>query len=110
MTQWVGAAMPRKEDRRMLLGRGRFVGDLTRQGLLHAAFVRSPHAHARMTRIDPAAALKAPGVEQVLTAKSLGHPYLLAVLERDEFVPTEMPILAADKARVVGEPVGTGIA
>ena len=110
MTQWVGAAMPRKEDRRMLLGRGRFVGDLTRPGLLHAAFVRSPHAHARMTRIDPAAALKAPGVEQVLTAKSLGHPYLLAVLERDEFVPTEMPILAADKARFVGEPVAMVIA
>jgi carbon-monoxide dehydrogenase large subunit len=65
MTQWVGAAMPRKEDRRMLLGRGRFVGDLTRPGLLHAAFVRSPHAHARITRIDPAAALKPPGVEQV---------------------------------------------
>jgi carbon-monoxide dehydrogenase large subunit len=110
MTQWVGAAMPRKEDRRMLLGRGRFVGDLTRPGLLHAAFVRSPHAHARIVRIDPAAALKAPGVEQVLTARSLGHPYLLAVLERDEFVPTEMPILAADKARFVGEPVAMVIA
>ena len=110
MTQWVGAAMPRKEDRRMLLGRGRFVGDLTRPGLLHAAFVRSPHAHARITRIDPAAALKAPGVEQVLTAKSLGDPYLLAILERDEFVPTQMPILAGDKVRFVGEPVAMVIA
>ena len=110
MTQWVGAAMPRKEDRRMLLGRGRFVGDLTRPGLLHAAFVRSPHAHARITRIDPAAALRAAGVEQVLTAKSLGDPYLLAILERDEFVPTEMPILAGDKVRFVGEPVAVVIA
>ena len=42
MSQWVGTAMPRKEDRRMLLGRGRFTADLTRPGLLHAAFVRSP--------------------------------------------------------------------
>ena len=50
MSQWVGAALPRKEDRRMLLGRGRFVGDLTRPGLLHAAFVRSPHAHALVGR------------------------------------------------------------
>ena len=110
MIQWVGAAVPRKEDRRMLLGRGRFVGDLTRPGLLHAAFVRSPHAHARFRRIDPAAALKAPGVQQVLTAESLGDPYLLATLERDEFVPTAMPILAADKVRFVGEPVTLVIA
>ena len=50
MSPWIGAAVPRKEDRRMLLGRGRFVDDLARPGLLHAAFVRSPHAHARVTR------------------------------------------------------------
>jgi carbon-monoxide dehydrogenase large subunit len=105
MTGWIGAALPRKEDRRMLLGRGRFVGDLTRPGLLHAAFVRSPHAHARVNKIDGTAASQAPGVERLFTAESLGHPCLLALLERDEFVPTAMPILAGAKVRFVGEPV-----
>src|SRR5580658_2105079 len=108
--RWVGAALPRKEDRRMLLGRGRFVADLTRPGLLHAAFVRSPHAHARITAIDADAARQAPGVVQVLVAASLGNPYLLAMLERDEFVPTAMPILAWDRVRFVGEPVALVVA
>ena len=54
--RWVGAAVPRKEDRRMLLGRGRFTGDLIRPGMLHAAFVRSPHAHALVGTIDGTAA------------------------------------------------------
>ena len=94
----------------MLLGRGRFVGDLTRPGLLHAAFVRSPHAHALVNKIDGTAASQAPGVEGLFTAESLGHPYLLAMLERDEFVPTAMPILAGDKVRFVGEPVAVVIA
>jgi carbon-monoxide dehydrogenase large subunit len=94
----------------MLLGRGRFVADLTRPGLLHAAFVRSPHAHARMGRIDVDTARQAPGVVAVLTAASLGDPYLLALLERDEFVPTRMPILAGDKVRFVGEPVAVVVA
>ena len=110
MNGWIGASLPRKEDRRMLLGRGRFVGDLTRPGLLHAAFVRSPHAHALVNKIDGTAASQAPGVERLFTADSLGHPCLLAMLERDEFVPTAMPILAGDKVRFVGEPVAMVIA
>jgi carbon-monoxide dehydrogenase large subunit len=108
--RWVGVAVPRKEDRRMLLGRGRFVGDLTRPGLLHAAFVRSPYAHARIERLQTDTARQAPGVAAVLTAAGLGDPYLLALLERDEFVPTRMPILAGDKVRFVGEPVAVVIA
>ena len=110
MNGWIGAAVPRKEDRRMLLGRGRFTGDLTRPGLLHAAFVRSPHAHALVSRIDGTAASRAPGVARLFTAASLGHPCLLAMLERDEFVPTPMPILAGDRVRFVGEPVAVVIA
>jgi aerobic carbon-monoxide dehydrogenase large subunit len=108
--------MPRKEDRRMLLGRGRFTADLNPAsrapgpGLLHAAFVRSPHAHAHVTAIETAAALKADGVVAVVTAASLGHPYLLATLEREEFRPTRMPILAGDTARFVGEPVAMVVA
>ena len=112
MSRWVGAAVPRKEDRRMLLGRGRFTGDLTRPRLLHAAFARSPHAHAVIKMIDVTAAGQSPGVEAVFTADRLGRPYLLATLERDEFVPTRMPILAADgdKVRFVGEPVAIVVA
>src|SRR5580700_2736788 len=105
--------MPRKEDRRMLRGRGRFTADLdpkSRSGLLHAAFVRSPYAHARVGAVDTDAALKADGVAAVLTAASLGHPYLLAMLEREEFVPTRMPILAGETARFTGEPVAMVIA
>jgi aerobic carbon-monoxide dehydrogenase large subunit len=110
VSQWVGAPLPRKEDRRMLLGRGRFTGDLTRPGLLHAAFVRSPHAHALVGGIDAAAARQAPGVHGVFTAADLGEPYLLAMLERDEFVPTPMPILASDRVRFTGEPVAVVVA
>ena len=67
----------------MLLGRGRFVGDLTRPGLLHAAFVRSPHAHALVNKIDGTAASQAPGVERLFTGESLGHPCLLARTRQD---------------------------
>ena len=97
----------------MLLGRGRFTADLnptTQTGPLHAAFVRSPHAHARITAIETEAALQADGVVAVVTAASLGHPYLLAMLEREEFRPTRMPILAGDTARFVGEPVAVVVA
>ena len=47
MSQWVGAPPSRNEDGRLLTGRGRYVDDLSRPGLLHAAMLRSPHAHAR---------------------------------------------------------------
>src|SRR5271155_1539440 len=102
--------MPRKEDRRMLLGRGRFTADLGRPGLLHAASARTPPPPARGGPVDIDAALKADGVAAVLTAASLGHPYLLAMLEREEFVPTPMPILAGETVRFTGEPVAVGIA
>jgi aerobic carbon-monoxide dehydrogenase large subunit len=97
----------------MLTGRGRFTADLnptSQPGLLHAAFVRSPHAHARIAGIDAGDALKADGVVAVLTAASLGHPCLVAILEREEFQVTRMPILAAETARFAGEPVAAVIA
>src|SRR6266851_2157931 len=109
-TQWVGAAVPRKEDRRMLLGRGRFTGDLARTGTLHAAFARSPLAAAQVDAINLSAALTMPGVRAAFTAAELGHPYLLAILERAEFTATRMPLLAGDQVRYVGEPVAVVIA
>ncbi|TMA54903.1 MAG: xanthine dehydrogenase family protein molybdopterin-binding subunit, partial [Deltaproteobacteria bacterium] len=108
--RWVGAALPRKEDRRLLLGRGRFTADLERAGTLHAAFVRSPHASAAIQRIDVAPARRVPGVFDAFTAADLGHLYLQAGLDRDEFVPTRMPLLAAGEVRHVGEPVAVVLA
>jgi carbon-monoxide dehydrogenase large subunit len=107
---WVGAAVPRTGDRRMLLGRGVFTGDLARTGTLHAAFVRSPFAAAALGTIDGSAALALPGVTAVFTAADLGDPALLAALERPEFVPTPLPLLAVGQIRHVGEPVAVVLA
>jgi carbon-monoxide dehydrogenase large subunit len=94
----------------MLRGRGRFVGDLTRAGLLHASFVRSPFAAATVAAIGTSAALQAPGVVAAFTSADLDNPYLLATLEREEFVPTPMPLLAGDQVRFAGEPVAVVVA
>src|SRR5262245_66268756 len=58
----VGTSVRRKEDRRLLTGAGRYVADLEAPDALHAAFVRSPHAHARIRAVDLAPALALPGV------------------------------------------------
>ena len=100
----------RKEDRRLLQGRGRFVCDMTRTGMLHAAFARSPFPAASVTGIDTSAAREAPGVAAVFTSADLGDPFLLATLERDEFVPTRMPLLAGEQVRFAGEPVAMAVA
>src|SRR5215213_1746043 len=72
----VGASVKRKEDRRLVTGAGRYVDDLDRPGLVHAAFVRSPHGHARIRAIDLAPALALPGVvtavDGALVAEQLG--------------------------------------
>ncbi|MBV9971427.1 MAG: xanthine dehydrogenase family protein molybdopterin-binding subunit [Xanthobacteraceae bacterium] len=66
-----GARVPRVEDPALLTGRARFVDDLKLPGLLHAAFVRSPHAHARVGAIDASAARAMPGVHAVFTAHDM---------------------------------------
>ncbi|WP_163512450.1 xanthine dehydrogenase family protein molybdopterin-binding subunit [Fodinicola acaciae] len=108
MTRWIGAKVPRKEDGRMLRGRGRFVDDMRPPGTLHAAFVRSPHASATITSIDLEEAAKT--AVGAFTSADLGDPFLLAVLERDEFTPTRMPLLAGDRVRHVAEPVAVVVA
>src|SRR5215831_7069544 len=64
-----GRPVPRREDARLVAGRGRFTDDVNLAGQVHAAFVRSPHAHARIRSIDPARAQAMPGVVVVLTGK-----------------------------------------
>ena len=67
----IGVSVLRREDRRFLTGRGQFVSDLVMEGELHCAFVRSPHAHARIRAIDVAAARAAPGVVAVYTGDDM---------------------------------------
>ena len=66
---WVGQAIRRKEDPPLITGRGNYVDDITLQGMLWAAFVRSPEAHARIVSIETEAALAIPGVHAVLSAE-----------------------------------------
>src|SRR4030088_1477032 len=69
--QGIGAPLRRVEDRRFLLGRGRFVADIDLPGALHCALVRSPHAHARIRAIDTSAAIASPGVTAVFTGADM---------------------------------------
>ena len=69
--KYFGAAVKRREDPRYLRGEGRFVDDIKLPGMLHAAFVRSPHAHARITAIRTQAAGALPGVAHVYTFADL---------------------------------------
>ena len=69
--RYAGTRVQRVEDSRLLTGRGSFVDDISRPGMLHACFVRSPFARARINGIDAAAALALPGVHAVFTAADL---------------------------------------
>ena len=69
----IGDAVRRREDERFLTGRGRYIGDIEVPHALHAVFVRSPHAHARIGRIDVSAALHVPGVVAVWTGADMAR-------------------------------------
>jgi carbon-monoxide dehydrogenase large subunit len=109
---WVGASVPRREDPRLLAGRGRFVDDVALPGMLHAQFVRSTVAHARIVAVDLDDVRTVPGVVAAFSAADLGLGDITALLDRPphEFVPTSMPVLARDKVRFVGEPVAIVVA
>ena len=108
--RWVGNRLPRREDARMLRGAGRFVDDIASPHAYHLAFVRSAVASGRITQVSVDEALAMSGVVAVLTSADLDHPHLTAVLERDEFVATAMPLLAHDRVRYAGEPVAVVVA
>ena len=67
----IGASVVRKEDRRFITGKGRYVDDIKLLGMTHAHFVRSPHAHAKVKSIDSSEAMKMPGVVGVLTGQQI---------------------------------------
>ncbi|OLC00649.1 MAG: xanthine dehydrogenase [Candidatus Rokubacteria bacterium 13_1_40CM_68_15] len=112
-TRTLGARIPRNEDPRLLQGRGSFVDDIQPAGALHAAVLRSPHAHARIVSIDAARARRLPGVVLVLTAADLGEldqPTPLLIPNPALTHPRTPRPLAADEVRYVGEPVALVVA
>jgi carbon-monoxide dehydrogenase large subunit len=103
----IGARVKRTEDPRMLKGLGAYVDDRQPQRVLHVAFRRSDHSHARIRAIDCSAALAAPGVVAVLTAEDLEGLVkpLLATSRMAGYYATPILPLARGKVRYVGEPV-----
>ena len=108
----IGAALPRVEDARLLLGQGRYVADLDLPRMVHVAFVRSPHAHARIVSIDTSAARQAPGVVACLTGAELEtHAGTMRAPSRmRDYRVTDFPALALGKVRHVGEAVAVVVA
>ena len=113
--RYTGASIKRSEDPRILTGAGRYVDDIKLPGMLHAAFVRSPMAHARVLSVDVSAALALPGVVAVLTGAELeamtvpGPDALMALMGWAGPTP-EFTLLATDKVRLVGDPVAVVVA
>src|SRR5687768_15863878 len=117
----IGRPVPRVEDARLVTGRGRYSDDVNLAGQAYAAFVRSPHAHARVIGVHTDEARRLPGVIAVLTAadatadgiRDVPHrpvptnPHEVPLQSRDggEFFLTPHPPLAADRVRFVGEMV-----
>ncbi|MGB0683224.1 MAG: xanthine dehydrogenase family protein molybdopterin-binding subunit [Magnetovibrionaceae bacterium] len=101
-TRGVGAAIPRKEDDRLMRGRGRFVGDMTFPGQLEVAFFRSPVAHGRIRSIDIPDDLEGLAFHAGHLAGVKG---ILAKSGLPGFRVSEQPVLAVDKVRFVGEPI-----
>src|SRR5262247_4772607 len=110
--RYTGARIKRLEDPRLVTGRGRYLDDLALPRMLFASFVRSPHAHARIVRVDAAAARALPGVVTVVTAEDLSAltKPLSPRLDGPGYTPTEWPALADGVARFCGEAVAAVVA
>jgi len=127
MPQTIGKPLRRKEDLRLVTGGGRFSDDVSLPNQAYAAFVRAPHAHARIRAIDTKAAQALPGVLAVLTGadasadglKAIPHtpipmkpPADILLINRDgsEHGYAPHPLLATDRVRFVGEAVAMAVA
>src|SRR6266404_80214 len=126
MPRGFGTPLKRQEDPRLITGRGRFSDDFALPGQVHACFVRSPHPHARIRAIDPAAALALPGVLAVLTGRHAAadgladiphrpvptnpNEYRLAGPENAPIFVAPYPPLPTDRARFAGEVVAMVLA
>ncbi|MGP8118989.1 MAG: xanthine dehydrogenase family protein molybdopterin-binding subunit [Xanthobacteraceae bacterium] len=114
----IGARVVRKEDKRFVTGKGRYVDDVRIHGMTYATFVRSPHAHAKVKRIDPSAALKMPGVVAVLNGQQLvddkvGNLICGWMIHSKDGTPMKMgawPAMAPETVRFAGQAVAVVIA
>ena len=119
---YIGRSMLRREDRRLLQGQGRFVADLALPRMLHAVFLRSPLAHARIRHVDLSRAARAPGVAIALGGADLlemlppvpegqiSLPRKWTTVVQHSFLNPRQPLLAHDKARHVGEALAVIVA
>lgn len=108
---YIGQSLRRKEDPRLLRGQGRFAADVHLAAALHAAVLRSPHAHARVVRLDTTPARSAPGVVEVLTHKDLPDiPIPIRMSAIDSMQAFLQHPLASEKVRYVGEPLAVVLA
>jgi aerobic carbon-monoxide dehydrogenase large subunit len=124
--QGIGKSVPRREDARLLTGGGRYANDFSLPGQAYAYFVRSPHAHALIVKIDTAQASGGPGVLAVLTGndatgdglRPIPHrpvptnPHEVPLRNRGgaDFFIAPHPVLARDAVRYVGEQVAVVVA
>src|SRR5262249_28066445 len=114
----IGAAVRRKEDFRFVTGHGQYTADISRGGQAQVCFVRSPHAHARIKKIDAKAAKAMPGVLAVLTgaelaADKIGDLICGWMIHSKDGSPMKMaphPAIAHGKACYVGDPVAVVVA
>ncbi|MBW8785516.1 MAG: xanthine dehydrogenase family protein molybdopterin-binding subunit [Novosphingobium sp.] len=110
--RFIGERLPRKEDARLLTGRGTFVDDVILPGMLHAAFVRSPIASGMIRSIDTTTARELPGVRAIYTARdltSLRIELMSGHLVRGQ-VDRQLDPLAIDRVQYVGDPVAVVVA
>ncbi len=114
----IGASVVRKEDRRFITGKGRYVDDIKILGMTHAHFVRSPHAHAKVKSVDTSAAMKMPGVVGVLTGRQIVDDKIgnlicgWAITSKDGtgMKMGAWPAMAPETVRFVGQAVAVVIA
>ena len=112
MTAPIGLSVKRREDRRLLTGRGHYVDDVRLPHLCHAAIVRSPHAHARIVGVDARRATALPGVLAVFTIVDLPEcaAAVPSLVTSTRFRPYVQPAIAGPKVRHAGEAVAVVVA
>ncbi len=110
--KFVGSSVTRKEDRRLLTGQGRYIADVVVDNMAHAAFLRSPHPHAEILRVDVAASRRSPGVVAIYTGAEMQaktNPFVNLGMLPGLYSPPFWP-LAVERVRMVGDPVALVIA
>ena len=110
--RFVGESVKRSEDKRILTGTGNYVDDINLPGMLHAAFLRSPIAHGRITSIDVSAAREVEGVVAAYTGAEVQELLAPGAPSPGFFGPAQVKftVVATDKVRLVGDPVAVVVA